>query len=703
VRHLLAALLRAQGRPAGALLAAVLIALLLLTDFSPERALRHGLFDRYQRWQPRERVGDGVVIVEIDEPSLAELGQWPWPRQQVAQLVRQIAAQQPAVLGVDVLFVEPDRLSPQSLQPMLAEAGIEPAQLARLPDSDAQLAAALQSLPSVLGVGALGEATALAQGTPYRPMILQSGGDATRHAPPYAATLRSLESIDAAAAGHGVLNPPADGGIVRRVPTLVSIHGELLPGLATEILRLLGGDGVLRVQLRPGGIASIAAGGLRIPTDADGSWWLHFSRWTERPSVSAVDLLRGRVPPDLLRGRVVLLGYTALGLQDTVHTPLGLMPGVEVHAEALDNAIDGRLLRRPPWAPALEAALLALLAGLALATVPRLQPLRSAAAFAALALAVLAGGGAAFSRGALLIDTANPLAGSGLVFGLMLSLSLNQAQAQRRRLQEALMASREAQARLQGEFDAARRIQMGMLPLPQEVLPDERRVEVAARMQAARTVGGDLYDFYRLDDTRLLFMIGDVSGKGLPASLFMALCKALAKGVAPHAEGDPGRVLAATAAAIVGDNPEQLFVTMLVGVLDLDRGELAWCSAGHDAPYLLRADGRPPERLSGAGGPPLCVIDDFAYPVEHLQLAAGDLLCLITDGVTEAHNAAGELYGAPRLLRALADDAAQPSLESLADALLQDLGEFVGDAEPADDAALLLLRWRGDVGSGRRP
>lgn len=690
-----ALLLRAQGRPAGAALAAVLIALLLFTELTPERTLRHGLFDRYQRWQPRERIGDGVVIVEIDERSLDALGQWPWPRQQVTQLVRQIAAQGPAALGIDILFAEPDRLSPRRLAHTLAEVGLDEGQLARIPDSDEQLAAALQTLPVVLGIGALADATTLAQGVPYRPMILQGGGDAARFAPPYAAALRSLELIDRAAAGHGVLNPLAEGGVVRRVPTLVNIGGDLVPGLATEILRVLGGDGLLRVQLRPDGIAAVGVGGLRIPTDADGSWWLHFSRWTERPSISAVDLLRGTAPADLLRGRVVLLGYTALGLQDTVYTPLGPMPGVEVHAEALDNAIDGRLLQRPPWAPLLEAGLLALLAGAALWTVPQLRPLPSAAAFAALALAALIAGLIAFSRGALLIDTASPVAGGGLVFAFMLSISLGQAQTQRRRLQEALIASREAQARLEGEFDAARRIQMGMLPQPQEVLLGESRVEIAARMQSARIVGGDLYDFYRLDERKLLFLIGDVSGKGLPASLFMALCKALTKGIAPHTDGDPGRVLTETAAAIVGDNPEQLFVTVLAGVLDLDSGELRWCSAGHDAPYLLRAGSHAPQRLSGTGGPPLCVIDDFQYPVERLQLTPGDLLCLITDGVTEAQNAKGELYGAARLLRALENDAGEPALETLVDALLRDVGEFVGEAEPADDAALLLLRWRG--------
>ncbi|HSW15335.1 MAG TPA: SpoIIE family protein phosphatase, partial [Solimonas sp.] len=383
------------------------------------------------------------------------------------------------------------------------------------------------------------------------------------------------------------------------------------------------------------------------------------------------------------------------GLQDVVQTPAGRMPGIEVHAEALDNAIDGRLLRRPPWAPALEAALLALLAAVALAIVPLLRPLPSVAIVGGLALATLAAGVLAFGRGALLLDSASPIAGASLVFGFMLAVSLGQAQLQRRRLQQALMSSREAQARLEGELDAARRIQMGMLPVPEEVLGDETRVEVAARMQPARTVGGDLYDFYRLDQRRLLFLIGDVSGKGLPASLFMALCKALAKGVAPHAGGDPARVLTATAAAIVGDNPEQLFVTALAGVLDLDSGHLSWCCAGHDAPYLLRAGSREAQRLSGAGGPPLCVIDGFEYPLEELQLQRGDLLCLITDGVTEAHNAGGELYGAQRLLDALAEGAAEPSLEKLADALLQDVGSFVGAAEPSDDAALLLLRWRG--------
>ncbi|HSW15573.1 MAG TPA: CHASE2 domain-containing protein, partial [Solimonas sp.] len=307
-----AALLRGQGRPAGAVLTALLVGLLLFADYAPEHSMRLGLFDRYQQWQPRERVGDGVVVVEIDERSLKELGQWPWPRQVVAQLVRQIAAQRPAALGIDVLFAEADRLSPEKLAQTLAAAQLDATQLARLPQPDQELADALRSLPSVLGVGALSDESVLEPGVPYRPMILQSGGDATDFVPHYAASLRSIDLIDQAAGGHGALNPPPDGGVVRRVPTLICIGGDLVPGLATEILRNAGGDAILRVQLRRGGVAAIEVAGLHIPTDADGGWWLHFSNWLDRPRVSAVDVLRGNVPPELMQGRIALLGYTAL-------------------------------------------------------------------------------------------------------------------------------------------------------------------------------------------------------------------------------------------------------------------------------------------------------------------------------------------------------------------------------------------------------
>ena len=685
---------RGHGRQAGAALLVLLAGLQLFLDSRPQAGLRNGLFDSYQRMAPRHRSGDGVIVVEIDDHSVSQIGQWPWPRTLVADLVRKLAAERPAVIAIDLLFSEPDRLSPRALARQFTAAGLSASELADLPDSDEELAAAIKAAPVVLGVGALLNDAGLASGIPYRPILRQFGGEAAPFVPRFASALRSLEDIDRAAAGHGAFNAIGDDGIVRRVPTLITVGDNPLPGLAMETLRTLTGDPILSMHVGPRGLDWVGAGDLEIPTDNEGGWWLHFSNWLERPRLSAADVLDGKLPAGQLKGRVVLFVYTALGLLDNVTTALGTMPGVHVHAEALDNAIDGRLLSLPHWAPMAQVALLALLAAMGLWVVPILPPALSAAVFAGLALAAGALGLVAFAGPGWLLDVANPLAGAGVVFAFMLTVTLGETQAQRRRLKDELIASREAQARLEGELDAARRIQMGMLPRPQDVLRSERRVQIAARIQPARTVGGDLYDFFMLDATQLFFQIGDVAGKGLPASLFMALAKALTKGAALRAGGDPGRALTDASAAISSDNPEQLFVTMLAGVLDLESGELAWCSAGHEAPYLLRA-GAAPQRQSGGGGPPLCVIDGFAYPAERLRLVPGDLLCLVTDGVTEAQNAAGDFFGTPRLLDCLRRLHADARVDALADAIEKDIAEFVGGAEPADDVTILVLRWPG--------
>jgi serine phosphatase RsbU (regulator of sigma subunit) len=147
-------------------------------------------------------------------------------------------------------------------------------------------------------------------------------------------------------------------------------------------------------------------------------------------------------------------------------------------------------------------------------------------------------------------------------------------------------------------------------------------------------------------------------------------------------------------AEISRDNPEALFVTVFAGVLDLDHGLLEYCNAGHDPPYVVSAGG-PPARLLEGGGPPLCVVDEFEYEAARRPLAPGDILCLVTDGVTEATNAAGELYGRPRLEALLRTVGSGTDAKALAAAIRQDVERFVGEAEPADDLAIMVLRWTG--------
>lgn len=685
-----------RGRPFGLVVLCALLALHALSDTRVERALRLGVFDSYQRLLVRERINDSVVIVEIDDRSLAAIGQWPWPRSLVAELIEKIAAQQPAALAVDIVFPEADRLSPRTLGRQFSVAGLSAAELAELPDSDEQLGEAFASLPAILGVGATQENPGQSGQIPYRPILRQTGGDAELHVPRFAASVRSIDVIDRRAVGHGAMNSVPEDGIVRRVPTLLKIGDSVQAGLALETLRVVAGSAIVDVKSGPGGIETVGIGPWQIPTDADGGWWLHYSDWNQRPSVSAADVLSGKLPPELLSGRVVLLGYTALGLLDSITTAMGVMPGVEVHAEAIENVLDERLLQRPYWALLAELAVLLMLGLLLIWAVPRLASTAAVAVFLGLAVTVGVLGVLAYAEG-LLLDAANPLAGAAIIFGFMLSVTLADTQAQRRRLQLELMRSLEARARLEGELDAARRIQMGMLPRSEEVFQNDERVTVAARIQPARSVGGDLYDFFMLDHAHLFFQIGDVSGKGLPASLFMALAKALTKGAAYRAEADPGRALSAAARDIAGDNPEQLFVTVLAGVLNLDTGELSLCSAGHDAPLLLRRGQEYAQKLGSTGGPPLCVLDGFPYPTEKMQLRGGDILCLTTDGVTEAQNHRKEFYGAQRLQNCLDTRQPEASVHEIATAIEKDVARFVDGAEAADDITILVLRWNGSL------
>ncbi len=262
----------------------------------------------------------------------------------------------------------------------------------------------------------------------------------------------------------------------------------------------------------------------------------------------------------------------------------------------------------------------------------------------------------------------------------------------RKRTEGALQQVREAAARAAGELSAARRIQMNSLPLAATAFPNERRFELEALLEPAREVGGDLYDFYMLDAHRLFFLVGDVSGKGLPASLFMAVTKALAKSIALRGPGDVGTIMKHANHELVRENPELLFVTGLAGILDARTGHVALCNAGHDAPRRIGAGGQV-EKLRAAEGPPLCVIDDFDYPVHAYQLAPGECLCLSTDGIGEAMNGAGELFGNARLDAALAGGDTAPA--HLVRAVREAVRSFVGAAEPSDDLALLVLRWNG--------
>ena len=282
-----------------------------------------------------------------------------------------------------------------------------------------------------------------------------------------------------------------------------------------------------------------------------------------------------------------------------------------------------------------------------------------------------------------------------LLFSVLLVVTLTETQAQRRALRRQVEQQREAAARLAGELEAARRIQMGTLPRPAQAFPGETRFDLYAMLEPAREVGGDLYDFFFLDADHLFFLIGDVSGKGLPGSLFMAISKALYKSTALRRHGQVAMMMREADAEISRDNAEGLFVTVLAGILDARTGEIEYCSAGHEPLLLLPRGERPLRRLTGGGGPPLCSVDGFLYQPATFRLERGDTLCLVTDGITEAAGPSGELYGRARLEALLGRLGGAPTAAEIGEAIRRDVVTFTGGGEPSDDMAALVLRYTG--------
>jgi len=689
---------------------AILVALAALIALEPSvtSPLKSAWFDAYQSAAPRIPRSMPATVVEIDQKSLAAIGQWPWPRTEMAKLVDAIRRERPAAIALDILMPEADALSPERL---LARSGPEDAALvnalAGRPSNDALLARALDAAGAVLVVAGMPEATGMPLRAP--PFTVHETGGSDRPSTPvaprlvkYPGVLTSIETLDRAASGRGLISVDPEGGVVRRVPLAANVNGTLVPALAIEMLRVAIGAPSVRLHVSGSRAQAVSTGDFMVPIEADGAVRIYYSRRSAARFVSAIDVLDGKVDPARLAQKLVLIGVTGLGLLEYQSTPVGeRMPGSEIHAQLLENLYDNTLLRRPDWAPWLETALFLMLGGWLVYATPRWTP-RNATLLAIVGVvlpATVAFG--AFRAQRTLFDAATPAVGLMVLFGVLLVLTLTEATRQRKALERIVQVEREETARIAGELEAARRIQTATLPRA-DLLDGDARIDVAATMIPARETGGDLYDYFRLDERRLFFLVGDVAGKGLSASIFMAVSKALYKSATLRApDTDVGELMSAANAEVSRDNPEMLFVTAFAGILDLETGQLQYCNAGHENPFLIRDGDADVRRIEDGDGPPLCAMSDFAYRGARYAMQPHELLCTVTDGVTEAQNRAGALYGSARVEAILpALGRGRITVRVVVDGLRADVEAFAAGAEPADDLTILALRWRGPGGAG---
>ncbi len=407
---------------------------------TPLERLTPLVFDLYQRLDPRPEAGAPIAVVDIDEASIAELGQWPWSRAVVARMVDRLGEMGVATIAFDVVFSEPDRTSLAQAAADLSNAGVPvdlPPEIAAR-DNDAILAESF-ARNSVTAGFVISDATG---GTiaPPKAGFSFGGADPTTYLPPFGGGVVNLPQLTQAAQGMGFFSfARTVDGIVRSIPLVALSQGRLYPSLSVEALRVAQGAGsfVIRSTGASGeidtGVAAMTAlrtGALDVPTGPNGEFWVYFSGLPTMPVVPARSILSSD-PADLasvaadLEGRIVLVGTSAVGLRDLVATPVSSsLPGVLVHAEIIDQIVGQMFLARPDWAEGAETAA-AILLGLILVLVAARAGAISTTTAAGLLLAAAAGlSWYAFSVERLLIDPILPAAVIAMVFFVTMPLLL---------------------------------------------------------------------------------------------------------------------------------------------------------------------------------------------------------------------------------------------------------------------------------------
>ena len=393
--------------------AAVILGLVLyLFELTALQVLRNVVFDQYQRWHPRIYDTAPVRIVDFDDESLKRIGQWPWPRTTIADLIRRLQDAGAVAIGFDVVFAEADRTSPKSMVGIWQSTGAVREQLLAIPDHDSVMVEALKRGGVVLGFA--GERKSVPTRLPARAFkVVNLGEPALPFLHGFSGAVSSLPQLEVAAAGNGLLSfiPDADG-VVRRVPLLVRVGDQVMPSLTAETLRVGMKQRNYFVTTAPQkgvGIQNVRIGELTVLTNAKAEIWVHYTRPVPERYIPAWQVFEGKYGAGSLEGMVVLIGTSAQGLMDLRFSPMGgIVPGVEAHAQALEQILTGTHLGRPTWAVGIEALVL-ILGGLLIAVVAlKTRALVSAGVTGIVFAGACSVAWYAFTRYGLLLDPVTP-------------------------------------------------------------------------------------------------------------------------------------------------------------------------------------------------------------------------------------------------------------------------------------------------------
>ena len=577
-------------------------------------------YDAYQSIFEEESSFENVIIVDIDEKSIGEIGQFPWRRDIFGNLIEKLSEFEAAVIVFDIFFSEKDKQNPKTI---LNEFGILGNK--NIIDSDRILLNKIKNSKVILPV--LGDVSVYDKKNNSKPKsnIIFKGTDGSQFLYKFKNKITSLESFNNSAQGIGSISY-LDGqdGVLRSIPILLDINGDVWPALSLETLRVLHNHKTILVSSDENGINQIKTRKYKIQTDPNAIVYINYKKFNKERYVSATDILNDKIDKKFVKDKIILIGSSAQGLFDFVKIPNGkVIPGVETHAHLIENMINDDFIIKNSTTKIAENILLIISLILALLIPSKISPKLSMVFFSTL-ITLLIVTSIIFYQFNYFVDVLYIILVSTLLFLTTLYLRyLNE--------NEIALENEKKQLILKKEREIAGEVQKKLFPAAFE---DSKLIY--AKNIPARDVSGDYYDYIKVNNNEIYFTLADVSGKGIKAGILMANASSVFRSLAKLEK--PVSTIARYVNNQVSDSSYQgMFITAVIGKINIQKKEIEYINHGHEPIMIFDKDYNFEYIKSSL--PPLGIMkfDEDSFFQTSVKNIKDKTLLIYTDGVTEGY------------------------------------------------------------------
>ena len=614
---------------------AILLLLISLKIINPPfiKSVSYLSFDLYQKVFAKKKDSD-VVIIDIDEKSLGKFGQFPWNRTVFAKILDQLNTSDPKAIGFDIFFTEKDKQSPEEIIKSYGLIPSDVAELQNLKSPDDLFAEKLKESKSIIAVLGSNVPSHTNYDRKAKARFLSKGGDPFEFTYSYPFSIGSLEVLENNVKGLGSISflDQLDG-IIRSLPLIVQLNKKLYPTIGLEMVRVGEKQKNIYVELNEVGINRISARPHKIESDPNGIIWIKYKKSQKKQYISASDVYEGNFDKSFFQNKYVLIGASAQGLFDLVKTPLGItIPGVEVHANVIENILDKSYLVRNPNTYIFELLFSIIVALVTFILSQKIKPRYSLSIFFGNILAIIIIGFSVYKFKSQLVDISYPLFIVTVTFLTGLYF---------RFIEENKLALENLQkeAKLLKERELAAGVQKSLFP-------DISKFEnfIFARNVPARDVSGDYYDVVRSTPEEYFFTLADVSGKGIKAGMYMAKASSIFRTLT-NLKYPIEKVVFGVNNELVEAKFKGMFVTAVFGKLNIKTGEMVFINAGHES--ILTFDQNKNYEYIKSEMPPIGIVKYFSESmVKSNTINMKDKTFVVyTDGVTEGYLQNGEELG----------------------------------------------------------